>query len=200
MYTPPTNMRYFSTVLLCCIIALASRYSDGPEVRSDPQDPNTAGMVFLEHAEALIHYDLKWPSITTVPCLAIMATIYVAIGSDAAGWLHHGMAARLIIDMGLNIDASSVDGSTCLSTQDIRLRRQIYWTFYCSDKLFASYTGLVCTMLEFQGSIPLPEPFVSDEGPPGKTPNAVSKSTFLACLHRLFSTQCQISESILKGF
>lgn len=70
------NGRYFSPVLLCCIIAVASRYSDRPEVRSDPQDPNTAGLVFLEHAEALLHFDLKWPSITTVQSLAIMAIIY----------------------------------------------------------------------------------------------------------------------------
>lgn len=70
--------RYYSPVLLCCIIALASRYSDRTEVRSDPGEPNTAGIVFIEHAEALIHFDLKWPSITTIQSLAIMAIFYVA--------------------------------------------------------------------------------------------------------------------------
>ncbi|ETS82435.1 hypothetical protein PFICI_04311 [Pestalotiopsis fici W106-1] len=72
------NGRYYSPVLLCCIIAVASRYSDRLEVRSDPQDANTAGLAFIEHAEALIHFDLKWPSITTVQSLAIMAIFYVA--------------------------------------------------------------------------------------------------------------------------
>ncbi|KAF7540483.1 hypothetical protein G7054_g1323 [Neopestalotiopsis clavispora] len=148
--------RYYSPVLLCCIIAIASRYSDRHEVRSDPQDPNTAGLAFIEHAEALIHFDLKWPSITTVQSLAIMAIFYVAVGCDAAGWLHHGMASRLIIDMGLNIDTTSVAGSACLNARDIKLRRQIYWTLYCSDKLYASYTGRVCTMLDSQASVPLP--------------------------------------------
>lgn len=57
------------------------------------------------------------------------------------------MAIRLITDMGLNIDTTSVTGSACLNAQDIQLRRQIYWTLYCSDKLWASYTGRVCTML-----------------------------------------------------
>lgn len=69
--------RYYSPVLLCCIIAIASRYSDRHEVRSDRRDPNTAGLAFIEHAEALIHFDLKWPSITTVQSLAIMAIFYV---------------------------------------------------------------------------------------------------------------------------
>lgn len=70
-----------------------------------------------------------------------------AIGSDASGWLHHGMAIRLMLDMGLNMDSTVVIGSSRLTPEEIRLRRQIYWTLYCSDKLWASYTGRVCTML-----------------------------------------------------
>ncbi|KAL1614293.1 hypothetical protein SLS54_009860 [Diplodia seriata] len=72
-----SNGRHFSPLLLYCILAVASRYSDRPEVRSDPQDPNTAGIIFLEHAEALLHFDLKWPSVTTIQSLAIMAVLYV---------------------------------------------------------------------------------------------------------------------------
>ncbi|OMP86111.1 Nitrogen assimilation transcription factor nirA [Diplodia seriata] len=142
-----SNGRYFSPLLLYCILAVASRYSDRPEVRSDPQDPNTAGIIFLEHAEALLHFDLKWPSVTTIQSLAIMAVLYVAIGSDAAGWLHHGMAIRMMLDKGLNMDSTIVIGSSGLPLEEIRLRRHIYWTLYCSDKLWASYTGRVCTML-----------------------------------------------------
>lgn len=71
------NGRYFSPLLLYCILAIASRWSDRPEVRSDLKDANTAGLVFLEHAETLLHFDLKWPSITTIQSLAIMAIVYV---------------------------------------------------------------------------------------------------------------------------
>lgn len=69
------------------------------------------------------------------------------MGSDAAGWLYHGMASRLIVDMGINIDSTSVTGSAVLRPEEIQLRRQVYWALYCSDKLFASYTGRICTML-----------------------------------------------------
>lgn len=57
------------------------------------------------------------------------------------------MANRLALDMGLNLDAASLEGSGFLPIEEIELRRQIYWTLYCHDKLSASYTGRVCTML-----------------------------------------------------
>lgn len=76
--------RYFSPLLLCCIIAIASRYSDSPELRSDPNDANSAGIMFLEHAEVLLHFELKWPSITTIQSLAIMAILHVVSRHQAS--------------------------------------------------------------------------------------------------------------------
>jgi hypothetical protein len=70
-----------------------------------------------------------------------------AVGADAAGWLRQGMAIRLALDMGLNFDAAALRGSNLLTTEEIELRRQIYWGLYCDDKLYAIYTGRVCTML-----------------------------------------------------
>ncbi|GAB1200680.1 hypothetical protein APSETT444_010055 [Aspergillus pseudonomiae] len=71
------NGRYFSPLLLNCILASASRYSDRVEVRSDPQDSNTAGRAFLEMAEALLYLDLRRPNITTLQSLAVLGTAYV---------------------------------------------------------------------------------------------------------------------------
>ncbi|SPO07213.1 uncharacterized protein DNG_09907 [Cephalotrichum gorgonifer] len=67
--------RYFSPLLLNCILAAGSRYSDRPEVRSDPDDSNTAGRTFLEAAEVLFHFDIKRPTITTLQSLAILGTV-----------------------------------------------------------------------------------------------------------------------------
>jgi hypothetical protein len=72
-----SNGRYHSALLLDCMMALASRYSDRPDVRSDPRDSNTAGMTFMQSAEVRLQAELKWPTITTVQSLAIMAIFYV---------------------------------------------------------------------------------------------------------------------------
>lgn len=80
--------RFSSELLLNCVLAVASRYSDRVEVRSVPDDPNTAGKIYLEKAEVLLHFDLKWPSITSIQSLAILGMIYfVSTCSCADG--HH---------------------------------------------------------------------------------------------------------------
>ncbi|RSL56947.1 hypothetical protein CEP54_008553 [Fusarium duplospermum] len=165
------------------MLAIASRYTSLEQVRTDTRDVNTAGLGFLQQAEALLQVDLKWPSITTIQSLATMAIMYVAIGSDASGWLHHGMAIRLVLDMGLNL-ASSAPGSSSLTAEDIQLRHQVYWSLYCSDKLWATYTGRVCTMLDYQGSVPLPNTVLPVTGSP------------ISILREL-STHCIILEKIL---
>lgn len=71
------NGRWCNPLLLNCIFAMGSRYSDRTEVRSNPEDLNTAGQLFLELAEVLLHFDLKSPSIITIQSLAMMAILYV---------------------------------------------------------------------------------------------------------------------------
>lgn len=69
------------------------------------------------------------------------------MGADAAGWLYHGMAGRLCLDMGLNMDPAGFEETNMMSHREIQLRRQIYWTLYCHDKWASSYTGRICSML-----------------------------------------------------
>lgn len=71
------NGKYFSPLLHYCILAMGSRYSDRAEVYSDPDVPNTAGKIFLDVIEVLLHHDLKLPSITTIQSLSILAIFYV---------------------------------------------------------------------------------------------------------------------------
>lgn len=68
--------RYYSPLLLQCILACGSRYSDRAEARSDPDDANTAGRPFLDTIEALLHDELKRPNITTIQSLAILSIVY----------------------------------------------------------------------------------------------------------------------------
>jgi len=70
-----------------------------------------------------------------------------AIGADAACWLYLGMANRLCLDMGLNLDPAGFEETNMMLHREIQLRRQIYWTLYCHDKLASSYTGRICSML-----------------------------------------------------
>lgn len=72
--------RYASPLLLSCVLASGSRFTDRAEVRSDPDDPNSAGQMFIEKAEKLLYYELKWPSMTTIQSASIMGTLYLVSG------------------------------------------------------------------------------------------------------------------------
>lgn len=63
------------------------------------------------------------------------------------------MAKQLAFDLGINLDAQRVSGSNSMSVEEIELRRLLYWSIYCDDKLAAAYTGRVCTLL-----VGLPDP------------------------------------------
>lgn len=69
--------RYFTPLLLNCVLAMGSRYCDRFEVRTDPNESNTAGRMFICQAEKLIQHDLRWPKITTIQSLAIMGMFYI---------------------------------------------------------------------------------------------------------------------------
>ncbi|KAH6688366.1 fungal-specific transcription factor domain-containing protein [Plectosphaerella plurivora] len=179
---------YSSTFLLLCILAVGSRYSDKVDARTDPDDPRTAGRLFAERAEALMRSDIETPSIPTIQALAIIGTYQMASG-PFLGWLHHGMANRLMLDTGLNIHHRAVTGITALPPHEVRLRRQIYWALYCNDKLWANYSGRICTMLDSQATVPLPSPLSEDM--PGQN------RSHLITLQRAMITHCQILERIL---
>ncbi|KAF2017005.1 hypothetical protein BU24DRAFT_448773 [Aaosphaeria arxii CBS 175.79] len=151
-----SNGRYFSPLLLNCILACGSRVCLREDTRSDPTDANSAGHIFLEKARILLHSDLQRPTITTLQSLCILGVVYVAVGKDAVGWLHSGMAHQLALDMGLNFDTGSPSKATWLSEDEIELRRRIYWTCYIIDKSSSMYTGRVCTMLSSQADVGLP--------------------------------------------
>lgn len=142
------------------------------------------------------------------------------MGSDAAGWLHQGMANRLALDMGFNMDPSVLSGAVALPPIEIELRRQIYWALYCHDKLSASYTGRVCTLLvccitiilftsnshslvaqDSQGVVNKPFPLcASDVYLPSANGNGQLRSASqrdVVQLHRAMIDLCRIFEKVL---
>ncbi|KAK0377076.1 hypothetical protein CLIM01_05546 [Colletotrichum limetticola] len=194
-----TQGRFFSPCLLNCILALGSRYSDRTDTRSIPDDQNSAGKVFLQKAEVLLHYDMKRPNITTIQSMSILVGVYVSYGCDAAGWLHQGMANRLALDMGLNLDASSLSGTCHMSNEEVELRRQIYWALYCDDKLAAIYTGRVCSLLDVQGAVHLPSTYTPEQMSAGAANDScdVDRCNKKVLVHRGLIGLCRILENIL---
>ena len=82
--------KYCSPLLLCSIFAIAARYSDRPELRSVPDDPNTAGDALCEQAKILMLYEAEALTITTVQAACLLALRIMSDGKEALGWLYAG--------------------------------------------------------------------------------------------------------------
>lgn len=83
--------KFCSPVLLYAIFALSSRYSDRVEVRSDPEDPHSAGNGFAEQAKILLQHECEAPTTTTVQAASLLSLRWMSENKESLGWLYIGM-------------------------------------------------------------------------------------------------------------
>lgn len=81
---------YCTSLLLSSILALASRFSDCVQVRSDPTDPNTAGSELAERARQFLSQEMESPTVSTVAAALIIAVRAMAEDKDYLGWTYAG--------------------------------------------------------------------------------------------------------------
>ncbi|KAJ4267025.1 hypothetical protein NW762_003123 [Fusarium torreyae] len=98
--------QYASPLLLSSVLALAARYSDRTELRTDPLDSNTAGNSLAEQAKMILFYESQAPKITTIQAAALLSLRETATDKEALGWMYCGMATRMAFNLGLHLDCS----------------------------------------------------------------------------------------------
>lgn len=118
-----------------------------------------------------------------------------------------------MLDMGFNLDAGSLAGSSAIPASEIELRRQIYWALYSTDKFSAGYTGRACTMMvsvsamsrastitdlkqSFQGDVEFPSVYKSSQQALPQVP-AVSRQNDNMIFLQGQAELCKINEEIL---
>lgn len=69
--------RFWSPLLECCILAFGARFTDLADLRTDPNDPNTAGKNIYERAEVLLVTEQKRPKLTTIQSLSLMCSLHI---------------------------------------------------------------------------------------------------------------------------
>lgn len=129
------NGPYYSKFLLNAIFATASKYSERVSVRDDPSDPHTAGGRFFRRCKELL--DTERSSIPTIVGLLLLGSTYIGRGEISKGWIHTGLATRMVYDLGLHLDIRKPD----VKPEDVEIRRRVYWGAFICDKLQSLYMG-----------------------------------------------------------
>ncbi|CAK7210651.1 hypothetical protein SBRCBS47491_000847 [Sporothrix bragantina] len=145
---------YFSRLLLNAIFFGASKFSNRPEVRRDPNDVRTAGWLFRERVRQLLGSALDRSDITTIQALLVMTSSLFALGDErSAAWLYAGTAFRMIIDLGMHVDG--LGGTSGLSEEDVEIRRRVFWGAFVVDKIQSLYQGRPVSLQEIETNVPL---------------------------------------------
>ncbi|SJX63039.1 related to nitrogen assimilation transcription factor nit-4 [Sporisorium reilianum f. sp. reilianum] len=142
MAAPAGKAKYFSKLLFHAILFGAAKFSDRiDQVRSDVNDPSTAGLQFLERVQQLLPEALIKSRITTVQALLLLACTHYARGSESAAWLHSGLAFRMALDLGMNEDSIELVASGNMAIEELELRRRVVWAAFVIDKIHSLYQG-----------------------------------------------------------
>lgn len=144
--TAGKSTRFCSPLLLAAILALASRYSDRPEVRTDPKDHNTAGAIFAAQAKYMLHHECVAPTVSTVQATALLGLYSCAINQESLGWMYTGMAVRMAFTLGLHLDCSQYVSSGLITADDLESRNVAWWGVSMLDHLFTIGLGRPCTI------------------------------------------------------
>ncbi|KAJ5485423.1 hypothetical protein N7539_005411 [Penicillium diatomitis] len=145
---------YFSKLLLNAIYFGASKFSNRPEVRRDPNDVRTAGWTFRMRVKELLGSALDRSEITTIQALLVMTSSLFALGDErSAAWLYAGTAFRMIIDLGMHVDATMLSNMRRLSDEDLEIRRRVFWGAFVVDKIQSLYQGRPASLQDFDTKV-----------------------------------------------
>ncbi|KAL4746821.1 hypothetical protein BDW72DRAFT_210149 [Aspergillus terricola var. indicus] len=136
----PTFMRelehggpYCSDLLLCTVLACASKFSEQP-------DPEAGERFFAQCDELLLHGGLlTQSSIPTVIALIMLGSTFIARGMTSKGWLYTGYAMRMIYDLDLHIETGFEISRD--NIEQIEIRRRVFWGAFVCEKLQSLYLG-----------------------------------------------------------
>ncbi|KAF2793028.1 hypothetical protein K505DRAFT_245348 [Melanomma pulvis-pyrius CBS 109.77] len=148
LYVEKTG-RYCTPLLLSAIYALASRYSPRPELRTNPDDPNTAGEMFIAPAQAMLHCEYEAPTTSTVQAAALLGLYWAAVDRESLGFMYIGMASRMAMNLGLHSDCSKYVSRGIVSEEDGEARNVAFWGIYVLDKLYCLGMGRPAGIQEY---------------------------------------------------
>ncbi|KAI8076100.1 fungal-specific transcription factor domain-containing protein [Thamnidium elegans] len=122
-------------LLLNSMYCLVCAHSNLPDIPS----PN----IFYNRAKKLLDDFLDSPRVSTVVALCHLA-LYEPMPTKSRNmpdqhcrsWIYGGMAFRMCLELGLNIDTTQTRGN--LSPETIEFCRRVFWSCYCLDKMQSS--------------------------------------------------------------
>lgn len=149
------NGPYCNKILLNAIYLSSSIYSGRVELRPDPNGQAT-GHRFLSRLRSLLAEYIDRPSIPTAAGLLLSGAILVSMGQMSAGWVHTGIAYRMILDLGCHLavkTSNDPNNGMLASDIDVEIRKRLFWGAFMTDATQSLYFGRPPSFLPSQASV-----------------------------------------------
>lgn len=163
------KLKYCTPLLVNAVLALGCTWSDRPEARADPNNPDTLGDHFFAEAKRLLSLEEE-ARLTTVQALGVMSLFEAHKNHDSAGWRYVGQMMSLGIEMGLHL-SNSAQAQSSITPTETEARRITFWGCFTLDTLWSFCVGRISALP--RAAIRLEKPALSatlngESGPPGK--------------------------------
>ncbi|KAK5654556.1 hypothetical protein OQA88_7185 [Cercophora sp. LCS_1] len=129
--------RFCSSLLVNALLALSSRFSDRPELRTDPENSHTAGDTFFNEAQRLFWEKEEHHDVTTVQALGIMSIREASFARHVESRYYAGQSVRLCIEMGLHKMHTNGDKQS----DETVVRLATFWGAFALDHAWSLTTG-----------------------------------------------------------
>jgi hypothetical protein len=126
-------------------------------------------------------------------------------GREGKGWVYSGMSFRMVYDLGLNVDATSL-GINKLAEEDVDARRVTFWGCFLFDKCWSNYLGRQPQLSLNNITVPKFEVYPSEDAETWIpfTDSGVGREHAQPARTRAVALQisklCEISNDLLKFF
>ena len=147
---------YFSKMLLNALLLAAAKFSPRLDIRKKADEPSTAGWRFRQRVKELLGSAMDESTIPSIQALITVASSVFAVGDEkSTSWLYSGTAFRMIVDLGLHIDAANQVEQGKMSIEDLECRRRVFWGAFIFDKIHSMYQGRPPTLQEHDTKVPI---------------------------------------------
>ncbi|ORE15812.1 hypothetical protein BCV71DRAFT_244973 [Rhizopus microsporus] len=171
-------------LLLNAIYAVASRISPDVRVRSDPDQRDTAGDIFLERARILLDHEWDDYKVSTVQSLLLLSSHQNGALKNIRGWLYSGLAFRMCQNLGLNRNCDSWN----LSDAEKEERKRVFYCSFVIDRLSCAMHGRAPMIDDRDYDTPYPSEVDKDD--------EHNKPTIMDNFHQLIKL-CEILGEVL---
>lgn len=146
-----TSTKYFSPALLNAMLALGSLLDDSYD-----------GHPYHIKARILLNTEIEEPQITTVQAAALLGIYEAMSDRDALGWVYSGMAMRMAVDMGYNLDPKQWVEQGCLTQQEAQMRLKTFWGCFIAERMWSFCLGRPSSIRLNDVAVPRPSEDVKD--------------------------------------